>query len=305
MTFISALATPRFVFISGDLRVTTMRGRRVEDQSDWATKTMQLDSDDIFGWTGVARIGNRLVDEWVADALNGVPRDERLRALALKATEAFRRFRILEPHALLGAGFQEQRGKRVPRGWIVTNAWDDIDLRFDPKTRDLEFEVHPLAPDDSGVTTLWSVGGEDENGDLTNPAIAKAKADLEALARQDTADPRPIMLRLSELSAEMASSGEHIGASSIVTSLPRKADGDSGLITFVEPPDLGSMQRFAVTANYVRDFRGPHPEYFRQPGLISEKGFSLTGIVSSRQGTELGPDPHRGSGSRPGASFGL
>ncbi|GAA2170123.1 hypothetical protein [Pedococcus bigeumensis] len=302
MTFIAVVTSPRFVFVSSDLRVTAMKGGIITEQSDWAMKTTLMGSDEVFGFTGLARLGRQLTDEWLGEALAGVAPGRRLQALAEAATSSFKDLNLRIPHAFIGAGFHSQKNRRIPHAWIVTNSWDDVELRYDPRLLDSRFEVYSLPMDKSRTTNLWSVGGEDENGEVSHPAIQKAKDDLERIVRSDCGNPRLAMDRLAQLNQEMTALGKHIGASAVVTSLPRNASQNSGIVVWVEEPNLQAMNRFAVSVNYVADYQGTHPERWRQPGLISEQGFSMAGVVFAREPTGIGPDPRR---HNTGAAFGI
>lgn len=294
MTFIAVVTSPRFVFSSCDLRVTSLRGNSILSQSDWAIKTTLLDSDELLGFTGFARIGGQLTDQWLASALAGVVPSARLEHLTKASTAEFNRLRLLEPHAFLGVGFHDLGKKRVPHAWVVTNAWDDYENRYDPRFLDSSFRLRQLELDGSRLSNLWTVGGEDENGETTHASVGEARDEIEQLVRRSTADPRPVMDRLARLNREMAGLGDHIGATAVVTSLPRRAKRDTGLVMWLEQPNLESFNRFPVSTNYVSDFRGTHPQHFRQPGIVSESGFSVLGAVSAMQAEEIGPDPHRG-----------
>lgn len=302
MTFIAAVTSPRFVFLSSDLRVTTIRGRNVTDQSDGTIKATLLDSDELFGFTGFARIGGKPTDEWLGSTLIGVAPADRLEAQAAGATRSFRKLKLLEPQAFLGVGFHNRGKKRVPHAWLVTNSWNDDDFRYDPRHLDNKFHVHRLPLGGERPASLITVGGEDDDGEVTHAGIHQARVDVEILIRRDAANPRPIMDRLAQLNSEMTSLGAHIGATSVVTSLPRNARRDTGIVMWLEPPGPSSMSRSPVSANYVSDFRGLHPHYWRQPGLISANGFSVLDAISTNQTSEIKPDPRRGP---TGASFGL
>lgn len=302
MTFIAVATTPWFVFLSCDLRITTLVAGSIESQSDWAMKSTLLDADEMLGFTGLARIGDRLTDEWLVDTLIGVAPSLRLAALADKATSTFRNLDVREPQAFLGVGFHPQGKNRSPHAWVVTNAWDDVERAYDPRMFDSRFSLYPLNSPLSRLTSLWTVGGEDENGSAQHPAVQEGADAIEQLIRQDRTNPRAVMDRLALLNQQMTSLGDHIGASAVVTSLPRMAAQNTGMVMWLDEPNRQAFTRFPISVNYVSDFRGPHPEYFRQPGLISSQGFGTVGAVSSNQTAEIGPDPHRGP---TGDAFGI
>lgn len=303
MTFIAAVTSPRFAYLSGDLRVTTEEGNAVSDQSDWAMKAMLLGADEIFGFTGLARIGDQLTDQWLAESLASVGATDRLETLAKAATIAFKRLDLRQPQAFLGVGFHQVNRRRIPHAWIVTNSWDDVELRFDPRLRDSRFGLHFLPADRARLTSMWTVGGEDETGEVTHPAVHEAYQEIEELVQRDISNPLPVMNRLADLNEQMSSLGGYIGASAVVTSLPRNAVREAGAFVWIGgDPNLQSLSRYPFSVNYVRDFRGPHREHWRQPGLISESGVSVVGAVSANQASSIGPDPHRGHA---GSAFGL
>lgn len=282
------------------IRVTTMRGQKVIAQTDSAMKTMHLGADDLVTYAGLARIGPEPTDEWIASTLYEVSPEDRFDRLTEVATRDFRRFGSLDPHAFLGAGFFKQRGKRVPRAWIITNAWDDEEHRYDPRFVDREFSFHRLSIG-GGVTRLWTVGAEDEYGVVADPSIAEAAAKIEDQYRRDSSSPRTTMNLLGTLHRKVAGLGSHIGSSAVVTSLPRGIQRDSGLVTWLEPPGVTDFNRFAVSVNYRSDFRGTNPEQWRQPGLVRDVGFTITGASIADVTGRVDEEPRR---LRRGAAFG-
>lgn len=235
MTFISAVTSPRFVLVSCDLRVTTSKASRVVDQTDWAMKATLLDSDEVLAFAGLARLGSQLTDQWLGEVLAGVSATTRLETLAAAATTEFRRLKLLEPHAFLGAGFHDYRAKRVPHAWMITNSWNDEESRFGPWSLDSEFQVQMLEIPRDHLTSLWAVGGEDENAEPRHDLLNAARHSIEEIVKRDAADPRPIMHRLAQLNRDMSSTGDHIGASAVVTSLPRHAQPNAGLVFWMSP----------------------------------------------------------------------
>jgi hypothetical protein len=290
VTFIAAVATPGFVVLASDRRITTVIGDSIVSTIDRDTKAINLNGEYLMGFTGLARITGRKTEEWVVDTLADVAPELYRRVLADESAKIINW--PLTPHAYLGVGFRKVSGRFVPNAWLTTNALDDG--LFAPNFVDTDFTSVVLKPS-GGFADLWTVGGESASPDMETrriSAIQRAREDINAIVDHNPRRPRPVMNRLAELTAQMSQFGDgSIGATALVSILPLDGIGDVVPTTWLGAVPDSDLLLFPATINYVSDFKGLRATRSYQPAIVSP-GMRIWGVVSGpKEHGHFGPDP--------------
>ncbi len=110
MTLILSIATPEFVLQVSDWRLMRLDGRRATCIEDDANKLTVFCNRMVFGYTGLANIGDQKTDVWLAQTLSKLSDNDLavvVTQLKERATDAFSRLNCdseIKRHAFIGVG---------------------------------------------------------------------------------------------------------------------------------------------------------------------------------------------------------
>lgn len=128
MTLIAVLLADEYVLSVSDRRLCWVQGPKVIRREDSENKTIVLCGHYLMGYTGLARIEGKSVQQWVVETLVSVPAERYFSSLAQAANVAFGRINVspegLKRHAFLAVGFTATRSDPRLRasGVTVSNA---------------------------------------------------------------------------------------------------------------------------------------------------------------------------------------
>lgn len=219
MTLIVAIVTDEYVVLASDRRVTWRRGTRTVFQEDSAMKTFVFGGHFLVGFTGVAKIGQDSIEEWLSGVLVGVPVHEMLLAVQVAAQDVFDRTPALsgQQHTFLGVGFARRSGdgEYIPVGFYISNNLDSqgrpnhrrVNGQFLGRKMMLGNQKHHV------VTIGWDVRDEDRRA--LDGAVRTA-------LRADPRNPLLVLRPTVELMRHTAArSGGAVGETILFSALPK------------------------------------------------------------------------------------
>lgn len=260
--------------LCSDRRVTSTRAGRVESQEDSAGKTFNFGGWHLAGFTGLARLDGRSMEQWVSGALERVPLSQYRKALAEELTKTFRRSKHpTEPHTFLGVGFALHKGRLEPETWIVSNEVSGggvvgpefVDSRFRSVTM-------PLL---RGQARLVAAGQ-----DVPQKTLQETVARVQGLLKADPLAVGPVMDALLDLARDVAAHSDGtVGSSVLVTTLPRASIGVTVAQEYIGPPSEKDLRSLSLGFYCPSKFKGKGAAYRYAPAMISPQ-FHLTSRIS-------------------------
>jgi hypothetical protein len=223
MTLVLGCLTPEFVVLTSDRRITRRddAGRKLF-HVDSDLKTFQIGTDYLVGYCGVARFNNQPMQEWVTHLLHEVDAGDKLRVLreAVEAT-VWSEGKHHEPVAFMGVGFcDDESGRRVPHGWIWSNALDETGA-FAPEklafgfrlaegtTSDNEVRVAPIGVkvwDEEMLTTLKAITRDGPPEPERTASLLAALSETVA-ARDSAVGTKPLTSTLAKTGGSISTGG--------------------------------------------------------------------------------------------------
>jgi hypothetical protein len=248
-----------------DRRLTFEDGRLAEDNRN---KLVLCESNIVFGYTGLARLGGTYTDEWLMDRLSRLTQkrlDDKLMMLAHEVRDTVRKCRNVPRMrrflAILGIGFARESGQRElrPLFCLISNChqenWRPASSAFDG----VRLLSRPLGP--SRSVEYESVGQRMSTDD--ERLLRRRMRRLHEKSRLDGQTMIPI---LAEAIRSVARRNERVGKNLLAVAIPRKSvrpgrllltagTGDEGHPTFLYlPAGTSSPEHYApaITASGVQ-----------------------------------------------------
>lgn len=128
MTLIAVLLADEYVLSVSDRRLCWIQNNEIIRREDSENKTVALCGHYLMGYTGLARIEGKPVQQWIVETLVSVPTERYFSTLVQAASTTFEQVHVspenLKRHAFLAVGFTATRSEPRLRasGVTVSNA---------------------------------------------------------------------------------------------------------------------------------------------------------------------------------------